>query len=158
MIRLVPEFRKETEIWRPYSWLGISGWKPPLTAALCLCNNLYPMLYNWWMNEEQMVNQYGLPGIRLGQMFHCRNLVSWRICLQPQLMCCTLYYYPRAPKIIIIKSESPLAFSSIYKVQLRKTLIFDLIRSLYLLTCRWLACMSLYLLICRWLACMRRET
>ena len=33
MMRMVPEFRKETEIWRPNSWLGLSGWKSPLTAA-----------------------------------------------------------------------------------------------------------------------------
>ena len=49
LVRMMPEFRKETEIWRPNSWLGLSGGKPPLTAAPCLCNNLYPVRYNWWM-------------------------------------------------------------------------------------------------------------
>ena len=50
------------------------------------------------------------PGIRLGQMFHCRNPVSWRLRLQPQLLCC----YPRAPKIIIIKSESLLSLYPLF--------------------------------------------
>ena len=50
------------------------------------------------------------PGIRLGQMFHCRNPVSWRLRLQPQLMCYTLCGYPRASKIIIIKIKVSIHF------------------------------------------------
>ena len=46
------------------------------------------------------------PGIRLEQMFHCQNSVNWRLRLQPQLLCCTLCGYPRAPKIIIIQKWS----------------------------------------------------